>query len=337
MAYDVKILLDSVNPAGVRLVTWELTYPRFVHAELMTHRVFSRSSASSRAIPYKKMRDRIIDDPVCPVWWGKNQAGMQALEEFEGEEAYAIERKWLDARMNAVFYADRLSDAGLHKQIVNRVVEPWMWITVIMTTTYHSNWFEQRDHKDAQPELRHFAAMMHDAYWAQRPRFLPAGSWHMPLLPDRDKLVSEGFKDVGPTFAYDPDSSYAMSPLNVPMASFDGTLQAISAGRCARVSYLNHDGKRDPNEDIKLFQRMAGNNPAHRAPLEHVALSMGSHPKVVEELSEDVCGLARYGNFQGFKQLRHFVPNEAGPPEPRFDASGECVNYDPVSRKPRAA
>lgn len=335
MSYDVKILLDSVNPAGVRLTTWELTYPRFVHAELMTHRVFSRSSASSRAIPYKTMRDRIVNDPVMPVWWGKNQAGMQAEVPMSLAEIVVAEQTWVRGMKRAVETADELHTLGAHKQIVNRVTEPWMWITVIMSTTCHANWFEQRDHKAAQPELRHFAAYMHDLYWSMKPKFLPAGEWHMPLLDDREQLVSEGFTSVKPTFDYGYGDG-GLRFLPVSLSDFDNTLQAISAGRCARTSYLTHHGKRDPKEDVGLFQRMSGASPSHRAPLEHVAQSMASSPSAIATLDHDFTGNAFFGNFQGFKQLRGFVPNEAGPPEPRFDANGDCINYDPVTRKLRA-
>lgn len=306
-----KILLDSVNIAGVRLVTWELTYPRFVHSELMTHRVFSRSSASSRAIPIGKMLERVMMNPAMPYKWGKNQSGMQATENFIGEDAEKAKNLWLYARDQAVHSATQLRGFGLHKQIVNRVVEPWMWIVVIMSTTYHANWFEQRDHEAAEPSLGHLAGLMRHEYWYNKPRFVKPGDWHMPLLPDRDQLEREGFKQQD-----DPMRGYS--------------LQMVSAGRCARVSYLNHHGIRDPQEDITLFQKMAGSAPSHRAPLEHVARSMEDHFGYGES---PLC-VERFGNFQGWKQLRHYVPNEAGPPEPRFNPeTGDCVNYDPVTRR----
>lgn len=311
---SAKILLDSVNIAGVRLVTWELTYPRFVHSELMTHRVFSRSSASSRAIPISKMLERITLNPAMPHKWGKNQSGMQAAENFEGNDQAEAIRLWLSARDAAVQSAVKLRDFGLHKQIVNRVTEPWMWIVVIMSTTYHANWFEQRDHEAAEPSLGHLASLMHDAYWTNKPSYVSPGNWHMPLLPDRDRLESEGIvQKTNPLEGY--------------------SLQTVSAGRCARVSYLNHHGVRDPMEDITLFQKMAGSAPSHRAPLEHVARSMDSHMGCTQDHNGSM-STQRFGNFQGWKQLRHYIPNEAGPPEPRFDPStGECINYDPVTRK----
>lgn len=310
-----KILLDSVNIAGVRLVTWELTYPRMVHSELMTHRVFSRSSASSRAIPIGKMLERITMNPAMPYRWGKNQSGMQASANFEGnEEAHAV-RLWLEARDVAVQSAAKLRDFGLHKQIVNRVVETWMWIVVIMSTTYHANWFEQRDHEAAEPSLGHLASLMHNEYWINKPKFVAPGNWHMPLLPDREQLEREGFVQTA-----DPLQGYS--------------LQMVSAGRCARVSYLNHHGVRDPKEDIALFQKMSGSAPSHRAPLEHAARSMESHMGHGQSHDGSLATMM-FGNFQGWKQLRHYINNEAGPPEPRFNhQTGECINYDPTTRKP---
>ncbi len=313
MGYGVKVLLDSVNVKGVRLVSWELTYPRFVHSELMTHRVFSRSAASSRAIPIEKMIGRIETDPAMPVKWGKNQAGMQADEVFEGKDVTDAIQLWLGARNDAVKHARKMQLFGLHKQIVNRVTEPYMWITTLMTTTFHANWFEQRDHSAAEPSLAHMATLMHYAYWLSKPTFIQPGDWHMPLLPDRAALESEGY-DVS-----NESGLYAFH--ETPYAG--GSLQHISGGRCARVSYLNHNGIRDPQDDVQLYRRMAGSAPAHRAPLEHVAQSRDSTD--------------RFGNFEGWKQLRHFIPNEAGPPEPRFNPeTGECLNYDPVTRQLRA-
>src|SRR4051812_43727861 len=128
--YQTRILRDSIAPCGRRLTTWELTYPRFVHAELMTHRMFSRNSASSRAIPTEKLMARVREDPALPVWWGRNQAGMQADGELGDEPRAAAQHLWLKARDQMLEMVERLSAVGLHKQITNRLIEPWMFITV---------------------------------------------------------------------------------------------------------------------------------------------------------------------------------------------------------------
>jgi thymidylate synthase ThyX len=280
MAYEAKILLDSLNPyTEARLTTWELSYPRFVHSELMTHRVFSRNSASSRAIPVKKMIERIKNDPVFPVFWGKNQAGMQAsveLNECEQEKAKAL---WLQARDFNISVVERMvakecvscesrgygvdasgldgpgivhytcprcngSGKGLdlHKQIANRLLEPWMYITIILSATEFGNWFNLRHHKDAQPEIRKLAVMMADLYHSNEPQ---DRTLHVPMLRDEEMLWAPNIK------------------------------KKIATARVARVSYLNHDGtKSSMEDDFKLHDRLADGG--HWSPFEHSAEAMNS-------------------------------------------------------------
>jgi hypothetical protein len=259
--YYAKILLDSIGPAGVRLTTWELRYPRMVHAELMTHRLFSRNSASSRAIPNERLVAQVLDDPALPVWWGKNQSGMQAREALEGNALECAQVAWLKGRLEAVDLSRRLAAAGLHKQIANRPLEPWMFITVIVSATEWSNWYALRDHPDAQPEIAWIARRMHAAHHANEPTPLCAGDWHMPLVQAED---ARAFNDAD--------------------------LRRISVGRCARVSYLTHDGRRAPEEDMALHDRLAGSSPGHWSPFEHVA--------------EALPNTTPSGNFRGWRQYR---------------------------------
>lgn len=273
MAYSAKILLDSTNAVtGDRLTTFEITYPRFVHAELMTHRLFSRNSASSRAIPIEKMIERVVEDPAGPVFWGKNQKGMQASEELSdvpqqphlNSEMATAKILWLDARDVAVEHAIALNDIGVHKQIVNRLLEPWMWITVIVSATEYENFFALRCHKDAQPEIQKIAFMMRGLYQVSVPTRLDVGGWHSPLVFPEDAEV----------------------PRSVQLS--------LSAARCARVSYLTHEGKRDIEADVQLFDRLVTGG--HWSPLEHVAQALPSAQRV--------------GNFVGWRQLRKSYQNE---------------------------
>jgi hypothetical protein len=269
MAFSVKILADSLAPCGERLTTWELTYPRFIHSEVMTHRVFSRNAASSRAIPIQKMVAAVIRDPAGPIWWGKNQAGMQAREELRGPRRWFAIRVWFAARWFAIVVAWLLWKIGLHKQIANRILEPWSWITVILSSTDFANFFVQRNHIDAQPEFAWVAAEMWTQYDSGTPRRLKAGEWHLPFVSDEEaaELRSLGI---------DP--------------------RAVSVGRCARVSYLTHDGRRAPHEDVGLHDRLKAATPGHWSPFEHVARAM-AEPR-------------RSGNFVGFEQYRKMFPGE---------------------------
>ena len=264
MAYAARIICDSISPAGVRLTTFELTYPRFVHAELMTHREFSRNSGSSRAIPIEKMIERIEQDPVMPVYWGKNQKGMQAAEELTGTDRVCAEIYWKGQRDAAIAAAKGLLRVGVHKQIVNRLLEPWMWITVLVSSTSYANFFKLRCDPAAQPEIQKIAYMMRDLYFSQQPRQLPVGAWHLPLLAG-DEIMPLGLDAI-----------------------------KVSVGRCARVSYLTHDGKRDPQADIDLHDRLLTSG--HWSPFEHVAVA----------LPDD----RRFGNFSGWLQYRKNFPQE---------------------------
>jgi len=229
MNYKARILLNSVAPCGKRLTTWELCYPRFVHAEFMTHRMFSRNAASSRAIPTMKIIEQILHTPAQPVFWGQNQKGMQAETAMTGWRRRVAETLWYGARYPAVGAVWTLSRLGLHKQLANRLLEPWVWITVICSATEFGNFFSLRCHEDAQPEIHYLADMMAEEYERHTPTPLAAGEWHMPLLMDDERH----------TIALD-------------------TLQQISVARCARISYLTHDGRRDVNADLVLYDRLMG-------------------------------------------------------------------------------
>lgn len=274
MGFKAKVILDSVSKAGARLITMELTYPRFIHAEFMTHRMFSRNAASSRAIPTRKMIKMVEDNPAMPVYWGKNKKGMAAIEELKDTNIALAKHAWLKARDSAVRSAKCLYELGAHKQIVNRVLEPWKYITVICTATEWNNFFGLRRHEDAQPEIHHLADLMFEAQEKSEPKLIEQ-SWHMPYITEEDW-----------TIAID-NSSHGQS---VHGAFFE--LRDISVARCARVSYLTHDGKRDHTKDLKLFQMLlTGSGHGHWSPFEHVARPF-SNPE------------RRSGNFVGWKQYR---------------------------------
>lgn len=280
MSYAANILLDSVSPRGDRVTTFEVTYPRLVHSELMTHRVFSRNAASSRAIPVAKSIQRVIDDPVIPVEWGRNQAGMQAelfADDWTEEQAQQL---WLCARDDAVRSAQQLSGLGIHKQLVNRLLEPFSWITTIITSTDYENFFWQRASQHsplAQPELRRIADMMLALYVTSTPDNLGYLEWHTPYIRADDVFSADGV------------------PLRTNLAHPNVELRKqVSAARCARVSYLTQDGTRSHDKDLELYERLVSASPGHWSPLEHVASPAFA--------SED-----QQGNLRGWRQMRHEV------------------------------
>jgi len=267
---------DSLAPSGVRLTTFVLKYPRFIHAELMTHRVFSRNASSSRAIPVAKIIENIAEDPAMPIHWGKNQAGMQAYEEHENPELG--EKLWLKGLNEMIGIAEKMSKAGFHKQIVNRVLEPWSWIHVVVTATDFANFFALRNHHMAQPEIKKLAEEMWEAYQKSTPEERLPGVWHLPFVDDA--LYKKAIIKTG-----DYNATIAL-------------LLKCSTARCARVSYMNHDGTNPTIEDdLKLYDRLMGAHPLHASPAEHQAMAVGD-PNV------------RSGNLKGWIQYRKCCQGE---------------------------
>jgi hypothetical protein len=240
---NAKVIADSISERGKRLTTLEVTYPRFVHAEFMTHRVFSRNAASSRAIPLRKMIERVSNDPALPVSWPVEQRGMQGGEELSEEQRRSARRDWLQARDYIVEHAELLEATGVHKSVVNRLLEPWAWMTVIVTATEWDGFWEQRCSPLAQPEIRVAAEAMRAVYDASEPSLVRGGGWHLPYIQEKDWGAASRMVDLG----------HDISPI----------IKRVSAARCARVSYLTHDGKRDIKTDLDLYDRLVSARPMH--------------------------------------------------------------------------
>jgi hypothetical protein len=278
MAFESRILADSINDeTGDRLTTWLSTYPRMIHGEMMTNKMHSKSSASSRAIPVGKMLANIEEDPVVPIWWGKNEPGMQAYAEVEdkaGAEAW-----WREGIASAIAHARKGVELGLHKQIVNRVVESGMWISVIYSATTVSNLYGLRIHEAAEPHCRKIVVMMKEAQEASTPKRLKPGQWHLPLIFDEDYPLAA---DI--LLKEDPNRSSRREDFERDVTDL---LVKVSVGRCARVSYLTHEGKRDLVEDVKLHDKLLVQVPLHAAPGEHVAQTM-AYPAWFKKMYPDI-------------------------------------------------
>lgn len=270
MSYACKIIVDSISSYGDRLTTFEVTFPRMVLAEFNTHRKFSRNSASSRAIPVEKQIARLLEDPFIPIYWGKNQKGMQANEELSDTVQVGLVDTWLVARDQAIAAAKVLMDAGVHKQITNRLLEPFMWHTVIVTSTDWANYFHLRDHEMAQPEIQRIASMMRTDYEASTPVLRSPTEWHLPYAQPGE------LEEIG----------------------IEKLVKLVSA-RCARVSYLTHDGKRNIEADLTLYERLLEGG--HMSPFEHAARPMTAEEFVKSEL---------HSNFKGWVQHRKEIYGE---------------------------
>lgn len=287
--FKATVVADSIGYHGIRIVSVAATYPRFIHAELMTHRAFARNAASSRAIPFIKYdatgslvpnctMAMLKKNPVIPQFLGVEKAGMQAGEELSGddrEDAISIIEDLMRDAMKAAY---KLFELKLHKSIINRYLEPWSWITTLITATEWNNFFRLRCHPDAERHFALIAGMIRDAIKASTPVEKKLGQWHLPYMDESDAI------EVSRRGIFDPQWK-----------------QKISAARCARLSYLTQDGERDVGKDIALAERLINreDNVIHASPLEHPAM----------------CSLAddRSGPFVGWKQYRKAFANENAP------------------------
>lgn len=282
MNISAKVIEDTIAANGRRLTTLELKYPKFIHGELMTHRVFSRNASSSRAVPTAKLLRLATEEPATPVEWGKNQKGMQAREVLTGKEAEAARMCWMLAGASASAHAQAMLDLGVHKQVANRIIEPYSHIHVVVTSTEWGNFFGLRCDPDAQPEMQELGWSMADAYFTSEPRRpsytwvpttnddpmkLQADCWHLPYTGLEERM-DLGLKDA---------------------------LKASTA-RCARVSYILHSGEAtDIHKDRELHDSLF--EVRHMSPFEHQGV-------------EAVSSLEQSRNFRGFHQYRAFIPQD---------------------------
>lgn len=260
MQISCKVIADSISASGKRITTLQLTMPRFILSQFNKHRAFSNNAASSRAIPVNKLIQEVRDNPVIPVYWGQNQAGMVAEVEVTAEAAEQAKSVWLQAAKAAADFAQKLDEACIHKQVANRILEPFLWSHVVVTSTEWENFFNLRLEYDSQPEMQELARCMKSAMDSSTPveRYE-----HLPYLLEHE-LESD-------------DLSFSDKYM-------------ISAARCARVSYKNHDGSvADMEKDFKLATRLLESK--HMTCFEHQAYALSD---------------AKQGsnNFRGWFQVR---------------------------------
>lgn len=233
-----EIVADSI--CVTRITTMELTMPKWLVAQLNTHRCFSRNSASSRAIPLKKIREQVLANPYIPSEWPQNQRGMEGGEPLDVSLAQASERAWRHALATACKQHEWLEHFGVHKEIANRLLEPFMWTKVVVTSTEWDNFFALRlPGAGAQHEMGKLAVAMKRAMDASTPRRIEPGRWHMP------------YADTGDDVLWCADSI------------------ARSVARCARVSYMNHGKDSTLADDHRLVERLRESG--HWSPFEHQA------------------------------------------------------------------
>lgn len=268
---DAKVIADSINAnTGKRITTLSLKIPRIILAEINTHRIISKNAASSRAIPAKKLRKEAWSHPFVPVYWGANKSGMSADQQLTGFKQSVAKFGWKLAGKFAVMFHKLLECVGVHKQTLNRIIEPWLSVTSTITSTEWDNFLRLRYDRNAQPEIIVLAKKIHDAIKESVP-LTPTDGVHLPYIDEEERQRFE----------------------------LDQLIK-ISVARCCRTSYANCLGKKSqPEEDVKLYSRLLENG--HFSPFEHIAFipNMG---RVAKELQFDL-----QRNLRGWYQLRAFI------------------------------
>ena len=272
MTCQVSIVADSIRD-GQRITTMQLRYWRSIHAEVLTHRRFSRNASSSRAIPIQKFVEQVETDLAMPSYWAANQSGMSPTQEVENKEA--AENWWRECANLAARQARIGADLGLGKQVVNRVLEPYQYITVLVTSTEWDNFFALRTDPAAQQEIQELANAMKSALENSAP---VERNFHLPYVTDEEIGFVDGDLDL-----------YRFMDL-----------AKLSAARCCRVSYNKLDGSPSSfAEDMQRFERLVDpSHPLHASPLEHQAVSDRN---------------AQSRNFVGWTQFREMWENQHNP------------------------
>lgn len=295
---SVKVIQASENAyTGTKVITFELEYERYIHAEIMTHRMFSRNAQSSRAVPVKKAIEA-NKEYVKPVVWGANKSGMSSTEELEGLQLEQAKAMWEVAAEHAFVCASRLADIGLHKQFSNRITEPFSHIKVVVTATEWDNFFWLRIDPDAaQPEIVALAQKMKDAYDSANFTLLGHGEWHVPYISRKE--LSDG--SVG---------YFDSAGDNI---SIDDALK-ISASCCAQVSYRNLNDTKE--KAIEIYDRLFFGPKPHLSPTEHQCMAFDNDVNVVfDHRGRSLAGITHAdlngefwsANFKNFIQYRQLI------------------------------
>lgn len=246
MFYKVsaKLLLYSESEiTHKKIATFIITIPKFIQAQINSHRALSRNSGSSRAIPAKIIRKRVIKNPFTPIEFGHNQSGMRGGKEVSGIKLILAKKIWLWSRFIPCFFHYLGEKLNIHKEVLNRLIEPWMFTEVVLTATEWANFIRLRSDNAAQPEIQIIAKEISRLLKSEKPQILKTGEWHLPFISKEESVEFD---------------------INV--------IQKISAARCARVSYKLYDGSSSNIEkDIALCDRLIFEG--HWSPFEHIAMA----------------------------------------------------------------
>lgn len=302
---QVEVILASIpvdSPDHKPIITVRMRYPRPIHGEIMTHRVFGRNARSSRAVPVMTMLNEVISDPYIPWHWLKNKPGMQGTEPLSEKEEEIAKIIWLQSRDDAVASVKALYDPdglNIHKQNPNRLLEPFSWIDTLITSTEWDNFLWLRDHHAAEPHLQDLARLVKKAFKHMDIQLLQKDEWHQPYISDTDiqNLI------INP----DQDTKRMIDELG---CDEDELLNMVSAARCARISYKPFDGNASYEKEIDRYNLLVSSDRVHASPLEHQAKA---DKPLICPTSGQFHGWVKphlHGNLNGYIQARKLIPNE---------------------------
>jgi hypothetical protein len=317
-----KHILSSVGAEAPPIRSLQLRYPLVIHAELMTHRVFSRNARSSRAVPVARMIEEVMTDPYIPLVWDRNQKGMQGADgdwnetvwlrsadrpDLQTPDDYNRRDAWLWARDRAVEAAKGFADAEYSKQICNRLLAPFLHIDVLVTSTNFSNWEALRIHPAAEPHIRMLAEAMRDCIKAAPPPDkLGEGIWHLPYITPQDWIAAR--ERAHARIGKRPWSMTVGEWMTHKAPFFrqaEEELRKISVARCAQISYIPFsEGANAAEKEIAKHDMLAENG--HWSPFEHQATP--DAPYSLAPFSWRNPHL--HGNLTGWCQLRKFYKGE---------------------------
>lgn len=297
---SVKVIADSVNSLGNRMTTLEIVYGRVIHSEVMTHRMLSKNSQSSRAVPLTRALEYLQNMSFVPVWWGKNQSGMSAKEELTGNDLINAKQKWEKCKSLVMEMVRELGETNLHKQIAARPLEAFQMHKTVISGTEWSNLLWLRDHEDAQPEFAELAKCIREAFQKSIPIFLNPGEWHLPYVETKIETIGDSTRIA----YFDTDGN------EIDLE----TAKKISASCCAQVSYRKLD--ESVEKAIDIFNKLFSGSRIHASPVEHQATPMKPDQGTPDNWEPGVTHVDRDGNYwsanlRGFIQYRKLIPNEA--------------------------
>lgn len=327
-----KVICDSISEAGDRITTLEIEYPRFILAEVNTHKALEKNSSSSRAIPIKTMLEQIEANMAEPVYWGKNKSGMQADSELDLFESTVALSQWIMALNDMEHRVQELVDIGLHKQTVNRLLEPFQMMKTVITGTDWDNFFNLRIHPDAQPEFCMLAYKIYKAMEASIPYTLKHREWHLPYV---EISKSNGAETYYYTWDIDTSGTETDGYQYEQVKSLDEAIR-ISASCCAQTSYRKNDNSLEKAD--KVFDLLMKADVLHASPFSHLATPIVERlalfdpsddetayevnlPHHIDSWDDGITHMRRdgklcSGNLTGWISYRHLIPNNT------------CYNFD---------